>query len=185
MVMNCMVRTRCPASVPPISPCSPAASFRRNRTRVSSARTNIGTRILRFPRNVTVRTAQPGDAEPLRRAKAEVERFLASKIGLQYEKDDANRDELLQYLSDNGLSLTAENLATAFDACKSTLKLSQKIQQYNGTKVVDFGERVQNPSKITSELKETIRRKIARYDSSEYQDWLVRHPEEAALLDEL
>jgi len=125
-----------------------------------------------------------GDAESLRRAKAEVERFLASKIGLQYEKDDANRDELLQYLSDNGLSLTAENLATAFDACKPKLKLSQKIQQYNGTTVVDFGERVQNPSKITSELKETIRRKIARYDSSEYQDWLVRHPEEAALLDE-
>src|SRR4029077_19355257 len=30
------------------------------------------------------------------------------------------------------------------------LKLSQKIQQYNGTTVVDFGERVQNPSKITS-----------------------------------
>jgi hypothetical protein len=55
---------------------------------------------------------------------------------------------------------------------------------YNGTTVVDFGERVQNPSKITSELKETIRRKIARYDSSEYQDWLVRHPEETALLDE-
>jgi hypothetical protein len=74
---------------------------------------------------------------------------FASKIGLQYEKDDANRDVLLQYLSDNGLSLTAENLATAFDACKSKLKLSQKIQQYNGTTVVDFGERVQNPSKIT------------------------------------
>jgi hypothetical protein len=55
---------------------------------------------------------------------------------------------------------------------------------YNGTTVVDFGERVQNPSKITSELKQTIRRKIARYDSSEYQDWLVRRPEEAALLDE-
>jgi hypothetical protein len=50
--------------------------------------------------------------------------------------------------------------------------------------VVDLGERVQNPSKITSELKETIHRKIARSDSSEYQDWLVRHPEEAALLDE-
>jgi hypothetical protein len=30
---------RCPASVPSISPCSPAASFLRNRTRVSSART--------------------------------------------------------------------------------------------------------------------------------------------------
>jgi CheY-like chemotaxis protein len=26
---------------------------------------------------------------------------------MQYEKDDANRDVLLQYLSDNGLSLTA------------------------------------------------------------------------------
>jgi hypothetical protein len=90
----------------------------------------------------------------------------------------------LQYLSDNGLTLTAENLATAFDACKSKLKLSQKIQQYNGTTVVAFGESVQNPSKITSELKETICRKIARYDSSDYQDWLVRHPEEAALLDE-
>jgi hypothetical protein len=72
---------------------------------------------------------------------------FASKIGLQYEKDDANREVLLQYLSDNGLSLTAENLATAFDAGKSKLKLSQKIQQYNGTTVVDFGERVQNPSK--------------------------------------
>jgi hypothetical protein len=131
MVMNCMVRTRCPASAPPISPCSPAASFRRNRTRVSSARTNIGRRILSFPRNVTVRTAQPGMPSPSAGAKAEVERFLASKIGLQYEKDDANRDVLLQYLSDNGLSLTAENLATAFDACKSKLKLSQKIQQYN------------------------------------------------------
>ena len=125
-----------------------------------------------------------GDAESLRRAKAEVERFLASKIGLQYEKDDANRDVLLQYLSDNGLSLTAENLATGFGACKSKLKLSQKIQEHNGTTVVDFGERVQNPSKITSELKQTIRRKIARYDSSEYQDWLVRHAEEAALQDE-
>jgi len=34
------------------------------------------------------------------------------------------------------------------------------------------------------ELKQTIRRKIARYDRGEYQDWLVRHPEEAALLDE-
>jgi hypothetical protein len=134
--------------VPPISPCSPAASFRRNRTRVSSARTNIGTRILSFPSNVTPHRAA-GDAESLRRAKAELERFLASKIGLQYEKDDADRDVLLQYLSDNGLSLTAENLATAFDACKSKLKLSQKIQQYNGTTVVDFGERVQNPSKIT------------------------------------
>jgi hypothetical protein len=54
---------RCPASVPPISPCSPAASFRRNRTRVSSARTNIGTRILSF-RNVTVRTAQPRMPSP-------------------------------------------------------------------------------------------------------------------------
>ena len=90
----------------------------------------------------------------------------------------------MQYLSDNGLTLTAENLATAFDACKSKLKLSQKIQQYNGTTVVAFGESVQNPSKITSELKETICRKIARYDSSDYQDWLVRPPEEAALLDE-
>ena len=90
----------------------------------------------------------------------------------------------MQYLSDNGLTLTAENLATAFDACKSKLKLSQKIQQYNGTTVADFGERVQNPSKVTSEPKETIRRKIACYDSSEYQYWLVRHPEEAALLDE-
>jgi len=96
--------------------------------------------------------------------------YIASKIGLQYEKDDANRDVLLQYLSDNGLSLTAENLATGFGACKSKLKLSQKIQQHNGTTVVDFGERVQNPSKITSELKQTIRRKIARYDSSEYPD---------------
>jgi ABC-type dipeptide/oligopeptide/nickel transport system permease component len=67
----------------------------------------------------------------------------------------------LQYLSDNGLTLTAENLATAFDACKSKLKLSQKIQQYNGTTVVDFGESVQNPSKITSELKETISRSLA------------------------
>jgi hypothetical protein len=54
---------RCPASVPPIWPCSPAASFRRNRTRVSSARTNIGTRILSF-RNVTVRTAQPRMPSP-------------------------------------------------------------------------------------------------------------------------
>ena len=54
---------RCPASVPPISPCSPAASFRRNRTRVGSARTNIGTRILSF-RNVTVRTAQPRMPSP-------------------------------------------------------------------------------------------------------------------------
>jgi hypothetical protein len=103
-----------------------------------------------------------GDAESLRRAKAEVERFLASKIGLQYEKDRANRDVLLQYLSDNGLTLSVENLATAFDVCTSKLKLlSQKIQQYNGTAVVDFGESVQNPSKITSELKETISRSLA------------------------
>ena len=81
--------------------------------------------------------------------------------------------------------MSVENLATAFDVCKSKLKLlSQKIQQYNGTTVVAFGESVQNPSKITSELKQTIRRKIARYDSSEYQDWLVRHAEEAALQDE-
>jgi hypothetical protein len=90
----------------------------------------------------------------------------------------------LQYLSDNGLSETAENLATAFDACKSQLKLSQKIQQYNGTTVVDFGERVQNPSKITSRTETDDSPQDRSLRQQRYQDWLVRHPEEAALLDE-
>ena len=37
------------------------------------------------------------------------------------------------------------------------------------TTVVDFGERNQNPSYITNELKETIRRKIARYSAEQYK----------------
>jgi hypothetical protein len=62
----------------------------------------------------------------------------------------------------------------------------QNLQTSGSTTVTDFGSgsRNENPSRITTELKETIRRKIARYTSSEYQDWLVRHAEEAALLDE-
>jgi hypothetical protein len=75
------------------------------------------------------------------------------------------------------------DLFEAFNALKSELAQSDKGISYGVTTVVDFGERNQNPSYITNELKETIRRRIARYSAEQYNEWLIRHPEEAAILD--
>jgi hypothetical protein len=47
-----------------------------------------------------------------------------------------------------------------------------------------MGERNQNPSYVSTELKDSIRRKIARYSAEQYNEWLIRNPEEAAIIDE-
>jgi len=125
-----------------------------------------------------------GDAEALRRAKAEVTRFLTSHAGAQYLPDDTNRDLMLDYLREHKLDMTAESLTIAFDALRDKLKKSDVVQTSGATTVYDFGERNENPSYISTDLRDNIRRKIARFNSGEYQEWLVSHPEEAALLDE-
>jgi len=51
------------------------------------------------------------------------------------------------------------------------------------TTVVDFGTRKQNPSHVSTELKDTIRRKIARYSAEQYREWTLRNPNEVAILD--
>ena len=90
---------------------------------------------------------------------------------------------MLDYLTLHKLPLTADSLFEAFSSLKSPLAQSDKGISYWATAVA-FDERNQNPAYISTELRDSIRCKIARYTSSQYQDWLVRHPEEAAVLDE-
>ena len=113
---------------------------------------------------------------------AEVERFLSTRIGLQYEPDDNNKRLMLDYLHKHKLALSAENLVTAFNLLKSQLKLSDKITSHNGTMVIDFGSRNENSSFISTELRDSIRRKIARYGAEQYREWLMSHPDEAEIL---
>ena len=120
--------------------------------------------------------------EEFRKAGSEVERFLQTQ--LNYQPTENNKTLMLEYLTSRNLPLTAEALFEAFRALKSQLAQSDKGISYGATTVVAFDQRNQNPSFIPTELRDNIRRKIARYTSTEYQDWLVRHPEEAALLDE-
>jgi hypothetical protein len=67
---------------------------------------------------------------------------------------------------------------------KDKLTLSDKIPTHNGTTVVDFGTRNENPSYVLTELRDNIRRKIARYTAEQYREWLIRHPDEAENLNE-
>jgi hypothetical protein len=41
--------------------------------------------------------------------------------------------------------------------------------------VIDLGERNQNPSYISEELRKDVRRRVAKMSASEYNEWLVRH----------
>jgi hypothetical protein len=115
-------------------------------------------------------------------ADTEVERFLMTQ--LNYEPTANNKKLMLGYLESHNLPFTAEALFEAFNPLKSELAQSDKAISYGTTTVVDFGERNQNPSYITNELKETIRRKIARFSAEEYREWLIRHPDEAVILNE-
>jgi hypothetical protein len=122
------------------------------------------------------------EREAIRRGEAEVERFLQTQ--LNYEPTANNKKLMLDYIEKHcNNQLTAENLFDAFKALKPQLAQSDKALTHGSTTVVDFGPRRENPY-LTTGLKDTIRRKIARYSSAEYSDWLVRHPEEAAIIDE-
>jgi hypothetical protein len=61
---------------------------------------------------------------------------------------------------------------------------SDKGLEYGSTRVIDLGERNQNPSYISEELRKDVRRRVAKMSASEYNEWLVRHPQEAAILNE-
>ena len=67
---------------------------------------------------------------------------------------------------------------------KDKLTLSDKIATHNGTTAVDFGTRNENPSYVSTELRDNIRRKIAEYTAEQYREWLIRRRDEAENLNE-
>lgn len=107
-----------------------------------------------------------------------------SKTQLNYAPTTANQEVILGYIPKHRLPLTAESLMQAFNALKPTLAQSDKGVSYGSTTVVDFGERRENPSFITAELKDTIRRKITKMSSAQYDQWCLEHPNEVTILDE-
>lgn len=121
-------------------------------------------------------------AQAVAKAESEVERFLQTQ--LNYRPISNNKMLMLEYLESHNLPLTAGALFEAFQALKPQLAQSDKGLEFGSTRVIDLGERNQNPSYISTELRDDLRRKISRFSSQQYQDWLVRHPEEAAILDE-
>ena len=102
-----------------------------------------------------------------------------------YKNTEANNSKISKYLSDNGLQIKADSLLAAFDYLSSLgeLELVQGVAKFNGTKVIDYGERKRGGTAtlVGSIDKYSLRQKLNSMSAAQYAEW-IKNPTNAAAL---